>query len=131
MADDEIWLDGHGGTVLFLPTAPVLAVATVEVRGQAVTDYTWSRDGVLRRRACWPDELNAIRVVYTHGHDPIPDDVADAVLTEARYVLTVQPGVSAMTVGGESVSYTTPDAEMPLSWTTAVEAHRLNHGDQA
>ncbi len=130
VADDEIWLDGHGGTVLFLPAAPVLAVTTVEIHGRLVTDVTWSRLGVLRRRTCWPDELDAVRVVYTHGHDPIPDDITDAVLTEARYLLTVQPGVSAMTVGGESVSYTTPDAEMPLTWTTAVEAHRLNRGDQ-
>ncbi|WP_103344066.1 mobile element protein [Amycolatopsis sp. CA-126428] len=130
VADDEIWLDGYGATVLFLPAAPVLAVTTVEVHGRPATDFTWSRLGVLHSRTCWPDELDAVRVVYTHGHDPIPDEVADAVLTEARYLLTVQPGVSAMTVGGESVSYTTPDAEMPQTWKTAVEAHRLNRGDQ-
>ncbi|WP_370944011.1 hypothetical protein AB5J62_33560 [Amycolatopsis sp. cg5] len=129
VADEEVRLDGHGGTVLTLPAAPVLAVSTVEVRGQPVTDVTWSRQGLLRRASCWPDELDAVRVVYTHGYEPVPEDIAEAVLTEARYLLTVQPGISAMTVGGESLSFSAPAAGMPPVWTRAVDRYQLNRGD--
>ncbi|UJW30989.1 hypothetical protein L3Q67_38310 [Saccharothrix sp. AJ9571] len=131
VADDVAWLDGHGCTVLTLPAAPVVAVTTVEVRGHAITDFTWSRQGQLRRARCWPNELVAVRVVYTHGYDPVPENIADTVLTEARYLLTVQPGISAMTVGGESLSFSAPAAAMPESWTRAVDRYRLNRGDQA
>ena len=126
---EEIRLDGHGGTVLALPSAPVTAVVSVEVHGRVVTDFTWSRRGLLRRTACWPDELDAVQVVYSHGYDPVPDDVAEAVLAEAEYLLTVRPGVAAMTVGGESVSFQAPAAAMPSVWTRAVERYRINRGD--
>ncbi|WP_158884015.1 mobile element protein [Amycolatopsis anabasis] len=129
VADEEVWLDGTGGTVLTLPAAPVVAVTTVEVDGQPVTDFTWSRQGQLRRATGWPDELDVVRVVYTHGYEPVPEDIADAVMTEARYLLTVQPGISAMTVGGESLSFSSPAGTMPESWTRAVDRYRLNRGD--
>lgn len=129
VADEEIWLDGHGGTVLALPAAPVVAVTLVEMLGIPVTDYTWSRQGMLRRENRWPDELDAVRVVYTHGYDPIPDEIAEAVITEARYMLTVEPGLSSMTVGGESVAFVSPTGPMPQSWTRAVDRYRINRGD--
>ena len=34
VADESVWLDGHGGLMLLLPAAPVLAVTTVEVLGE-------------------------------------------------------------------------------------------------
>ncbi|GAA1961881.1 hypothetical protein [Amycolatopsis minnesotensis] len=129
VADEEVRLDGHGGTVLTLPAAPVVAVRVVEVRGKPVTDVTWSRQGQLRRAKCWPDELDAVRVVYSHGYDPVPEDVAEAVLTEARFLLTVQPGIASMTVGGESLSFSAPAAGMPRAWTRAVDRYRINRGD--
>jgi hypothetical protein len=129
VADEEIWLDGHGGTFLALPAAPVVAVTLVEVLGTPVTDFTWSRQGMLRRATCWPDELDAVRVVYTHGYEPIPDDISEAVITEARYQLAVQPGLSSMTVGGESVAFASATGPMPLAWTRAVERYQLNRGD--
>ncbi|WP_410662018.1 hypothetical protein [Amycolatopsis sp. lyj-84] len=129
VADDEVRLDGHGGTVLALPAAPVVAVSLVEVQGTRVTDFAWSRVGLLRRRHGWPDELDSVRVVYTHGYEPIPEDISEAVIGEARYLLTVQPGVTSMTVGGESVAFASPAATMPLAWTRAVDRYQLHRGD--
>lgn len=124
-----MWLDGTGTRLLLLPAAPITAVPVVEVDGQIVADFAWSRTGVLHRLAHWPDRLGCIRVVYSHGYDPVPEDVAEAVLTEAQYLLTVQPGIASMTVGGESLSFSAPAAGMPLVWTRAVDRYRLNRGD--
>lgn len=128
--DDEIWLSPNGGNLLVLPAAPVFAVTEVAVSGSVITDYSWSRRGMLERADGWPEGLDTVRVVYSHGYDPIPDDVTDAVLHHARYLLTWEPGVASMTVGGETVTYATVAGAAADSWDRAVNAYALNHGDR-
>lgn len=123
--DDEIWLDGDGSTVLLLPAGPVAEVTEVAVVGTTVADYEVSRaTSVLTRAAGWPAAVNAVRVVYTHGYAEVPDDVADAVLHEARTLLALEPGLTAMTVGGESVSFATAVVGAGV-WTETVARYRL------
>ncbi|WP_125683078.1 hypothetical protein [Amycolatopsis sp. WAC 04182] len=77
------------------------------------------------REPGWPDELDAVRVVYTRGYDAI----SEAVIGEVRYLLTVQPGPTSMTVDGESVAFASPAATIPLAWTRAVDRYRLHRED--
>ncbi|KFU81844.1 hypothetical protein [Amycolatopsis lurida] len=81
------------------------------------------------REPGWPDELDAVRVVYTRGYDAIPEDISEAVIGEVRYLLTVQAGPTSTTVGGESVAFASPAATMPPAWTRAVDRYRLHRGD--
>lgn len=66
-ADDEVTLDGNGARVLLLPAWPVTDVATVEVDGDPVTDFTWTRAGELRRTVGW-NARTVVVVTYTHGY---------------------------------------------------------------
>lgn len=128
---DEVTLDGDGSRTLLLPAAPVEDVASVEVDDVAV-DVDWSTAGVLRRRVGrWPDRLRAVKVTYTHGYDPVPDEIAEAVLAMARYLMGSQPGVSMMQVGGQMVqsSGMLVDTQVTGPWETVVAAYRLNRGD--
>lgn len=131
---DVTVLDGNGKQSLFLPAAPVVSVSAVEVDGEALTyltDYEWSADGFLRRiGACWPNRLRCVEVAWTHGFDPVPEDIAEVVLDQARAQYAVRPGVTSMTVGGQSVSFGAQAAiGVTSQWTTAVEKYRLNWGD--
>ncbi|MBM0205042.1 hypothetical protein JNW90_19790 [Micromonospora sp. STR1s_5] len=127
---DEVWLDGDGSTELFLPAAPVLARPVVEVDGRALAsgEFEWSRKGILRRHCGWPDRLDAVRVVYDHGYDPIPEDVQEAVLEQAQIMSGRAPGVRTVQAGGESVTY---EAGVSAQWTATVEAYRVGRGDRA
>lgn len=124
-------LYGDGTDRLLLPAVPVTAVASVTVDGTSVTDWRLRGDaGILRRTAgCWPDWAEVVAVV-DHGYDPIPEDVQQAVLDQARTVFTVQPGVQSVQAGGESVTYGAAAATgVTAQWTEAVENYRLRRGD--
>ena len=129
--DDVVWLDGDGSRALLLPAAPVLEVSSVQVDGAEV-EVEWSDAGVLSRRSGrWPDRMRAVRVVYSHGYDPVPAEVREAVVAMARYLAVAQPGVSSMQVGGQTVttSAAAVDATVGGPWDTVVAAYRLNRGD--
>ncbi|WP_263251630.1 head-tail connector protein [Saccharopolyspora rosea] len=128
---DEIVVDGDGSRSLLLPAVPVTAVHQVDVDGQPVADYQWSRNGILRSAGCWPDRLGAVRVVYDHGYPPneVPGDIADAVLVQAQMILDQNPGVSSMSTGGVSVSFSR--VGVTEAWSKAVERHRIGRGDAA
>lgn len=119
---DEIVLDGDGSTVLVLPSPHVVAVHEVTVQGQTV-DIEWSESGTLRRTQGWPDAWRAVRVVYSHGWDPVPADVAGAVLEAAAASAAAWRGgtlgVQSMTVGGESLR-----VGVSQSWSDTVEVYR-------
>lgn len=66
-ADDEAVLYGNGSVVLLLPAYPVTAVGQVLVDDVAVTDFTWSRAGELRRAGGWTRGAT-IAVTYSHGY---------------------------------------------------------------
>ncbi|MDH3037922.1 mobile element protein [Streptomyces sp. TRM75561] len=134
VADDTTVLDGNGKESLLLPAAPVTAIASVMLDGEALTyrtDYDWSADGFLRRVGrCWPDRLRCVDVVWSHGYEPIPEDIAEVVLDQARAQYAVRPGLTSMTVGGQSVAFgAQASIGVTAQWTTMVEKYRLNHGD--
>jgi hypothetical protein len=134
VADEAVVLDGNGKESLLLPAAPVTAVSSVQVDGTELTystDFEWSADGFLRRvGACWPDRLRCIEVVYSHGYEFIPDDIAEVVIDQARAQYAVRPGLTSMTVGGQSVAFgAQASIGVTSQWKTAVEKYRLNSGD--
>jgi hypothetical protein len=80
--DDELLLDSRGGNRILLPELPIVAIDTVEEGGVELvrgTDYELSaRSGILHRlRGRWARGFSNIRVVYTHGYDPIPQTIVD------------------------------------------------------
>lgn len=98
-------LDGNGATLMLLPELPVVAVSAVVLLrygadGDDVEldedDYAWNAAGHLARRGGrWPRGLANVEVTCTHGHDPVPDDVVEVVLSAAARAWQVPSGVGA------------------------------------
>ncbi|HUW11797.1 MAG TPA: hypothetical protein VM537_18875 [Anaerolineae bacterium] len=116
--DDEITVDCYGGTRIFLRELPVVEVSEVVEDGETLDeddDYKLGEHGILHRiGGYWPRGIQIVTVTYTHGWDPIPDDlVAIATRMGARAYqagLKVEelggiPGVSAMSLGDYSISF--------------------------
>lgn len=131
---DTVTLDGTGEQVLRLPAAPVLAVTEVAIDGAAVTDWrVKKRAGLIQRTGCavWPNWAE-ITVTYDHGHDPVPQEIQEAVIDQARALYRLEPGVQTLQAGGESTTYGLQAAiGVTAQWVAAVEAYRLNRGDDA
>lgn len=130
--DDLVLLDGDGTDFLFLPAAPFTDI-TVLVNGVAVTDFVANRrTGVLRRRNRWPDGMGNISVVYSHGYDPIPGGIQDAVLEQAAVLALVQAGVQSESAGPQSITYgQQATSGVTQRWSDAVAAYRLGRGDRS
>lgn len=125
VTQDVVTLDGTGSTTLLLPAAPVLAVHDVTIDAEEVTDFEWSADGMLKRAAGWPLKYRSVIVVYDHGHDPIPDDIAEAVLEAAGLLGSPRArGVQSRTAGPFTETYARPG--VTETWSKAVAAHRLD-----
>jgi hypothetical protein len=129
--DETVLLDGDGSDFLFLPAAPFTDIE-VEVDGVAVTDYEANRrTGVLRRRSRWPEGTGNISVVYSHGYDPIPGGIQDAVLEQASVLATIAAGVQSETAGPQQVTYgLQATVGTTQRWADAVAAYRLGRGDR-
>lgn len=132
--NDEIVLDGNGSHSLLLPAAPVVGRPTVTIHGEPVDDFeVSSRNAMLRRRQVWPSGLGNITVTYTHGHETVPGDIADAVLEQAHMQAeALFPGLQTASAGGLQI---TLGAQATIGvtqrWSEAVERHRLNQGDRS
>lgn len=120
--NEEIVLDGDGSTVLVLPSPRVIAVHSVTVDGSPVT-VEWSQSGTIRYSAGFPDAWGAVRVVYSHGWEPVPDDVAEAVMDAAEMAYHATPGLESMTVGGESLRFAS--GGVTQGWADTVEAYKV------
>lgn len=134
VADNTVTLDGNGQQSLFLKAAPVTSVTSVKLDGEALvyrTDYDWSADGYLRRLgACWPDRLRCVEVVVSHGYAPVPEDIAEAVIDQARAMYAVRPGVASVQVGGQQVTFGAQAAiGVTAQWAAMVDKYQLNRGD--
>ncbi|MEV7959305.1 mobile element protein [Streptomyces sp. NPDC088252] len=129
---DTVFLDGSGRQLLQLPAAPIVVLHQVAIDGQAVTDYQAKRrSGQLYRCAGWPDWAE-VTVSYDHGQDPVPEEVSEAVIDQARAIYRLDPAIQQITTGTESVSFAaTAAVGITSQWQAAVEAHRLNRGDGA
>jgi hypothetical protein len=133
VTDDTVFLDGTGKALLQLPAAPVLAVRAVSVDGQALEGVKVRRQAglLLHPEGCWP-EWSEVTVTYDHGHDPTPEDVAEVVVDQARVIYRTDPAIQQVTTGTESVSFAaTAAVGTTEQWRAAVEAYRLNRGDDA
>ena len=84
--DEEITIDTYGGTRIFLPELPVMSVSAVIENGITLTpgdDYALGQHGILHRIGrAWPVGIQTVTITYSHGYDPIPDDVI-AIATRA------------------------------------------------
>ncbi|MFF1709315.1 mobile element protein [Streptomyces sp. NPDC058268] len=136
VTDDEFTLDGTGTRSILLPAQPVTAVASLRLEGAELvdgTDFEWSQDGYVRRLGCglWPNKLRCIQGVYSHGYAVIPEDIAEAVIDQARSQYIVRPGVATMQVGGQQVGFgAQASIGVTAQWSAAVEKYRLNRGDR-
>lgn len=137
VVDDEVTLDGNGRESLLLPVWPTTAVTSVVLDDQILvegTDYEWSDAGILRRLGglCWPDRLRCLVVTYSHGWDPIPEDIQEVVIDQARTMDTVVPGVQSRAVGGQSVTFgATAAVGVSDQWSKAVARHKIRTGSYA
>lgn len=133
VTEDMAFLDGSGGPILRLPAAPVQQLHAVLVDGQPLTGVRVRRQAglLLHPDGCWP-EWAEITVTYDHGLDPVPADVAEVVVDQARVIYRTDPAIQQVTTGTESVSFAaTAAVGITEQWRAAVEAYRLNRGDDA
>lgn len=136
VTDDLLTLDGNGSRSVLLPAEPVAAVTSLLLNGDPLvdgTDFEWSEDGYVRRLGCglWPNKLRCIRITYSHGYAEIPEDIAEAVIDQARAQHAVRPGVQSVQVGGQSVAFgAQASIGVTAQWSAAVAKYRLNRGDR-
>lgn len=79
-ATSTVTLEGPESQWLTLPGPPIVSVASVEIDGEAATDWRLRNHRLWRqcgwRSDCGPSE---VEVVQTHGLDPVPSDIVDLV----------------------------------------------------
>lgn len=108
---ETLTLDGHGGSILNLPTLRLVSLQEVRVRGAVVDDVEWSTDGTLR--GDWPDRWRSIEVDIEHGYESVPELLGIVVDAAAR-AFKSELGGGAETIGpfsftaseGSTVMYT-------------------------
>lgn len=81
-------LEGAAAEWLSLPGPPIVSVASVEIDGEAVTDWRL-RSHRLWRACGWSTGYGPsdVEVVQTHGLDPVPSDIVDLVCRIAATAL--------------------------------------------
>jgi hypothetical protein len=137
VTDDVATLDGNGRESLLLPVWPTTAVTSVVLDEVALvegTDFSWSDAGMLRRLNyyLWPNRLRCLVVTYSHGWDPIPEDIQEAVIDQARTMFTVPAGVQSKAVGGQSVTFgSTAAVGVSDQWSKAVARHKVRTSGDA
>jgi hypothetical protein len=79
--ESTVVLTGWGGRLLDLPGKPIQSVATVEIDGVAVTDWTLTDVGALWLRDGWgcEDDPVSVEVSMTHGLPTVPAHVVQIV----------------------------------------------------
>lgn len=94
--------------VILLPQRPVVGVSLVKEDGVELEekhDWVLRVGGVLEV----PNQSGNLEIHYTHGFDPVPDQVKEVVCSIAARLATVSPDVAAgviqETAGSESVSF--------------------------
>lgn len=99
-----VTLVGRHSQWLRLPGAPVRSVATVEIDGEAVSDWKLA-DGRLWRRAGWGGQHRGepamVAVTYTYGLATVPADIVDLVCS---MVAAAKSSLDSA-AGGEGLAY--------------------------
>ncbi|MEU6944291.1 hypothetical protein ABZ957_03450 [Streptomyces sp. NPDC046316] len=139
-------LEGEHGPWLRLPGPPISAVATVELDGEAVTDWRL-RSHKLWRVAGWNgcDGPSEVEVTQTHGLAVVPSDIVDLVcrMVAAALVayrsqddgmgLAADKSVTSERIGDYAVTFASDgrvtEMELPQHWRERLEA-RFGGGAQ-
>ncbi|MFJ4907719.1 hypothetical protein ACIQCR_24610 [Streptomyces sp. NPDC093249] len=138
-------VEGEPGQRLRLPGAPLLAVATVAIDGQTVTDWL-IRSGRLYRAAGWTGRgaPSEVEVTYTHGLPVVPADIVDLVCRMVAAALVsyrsqdggeglAAQNITQERIGDYSVSYGSDgrvtEMDLPQYWRERLEA-RFGGGAQ-
>lgn len=120
---DVVWpRDASGGRLLTLPTLRLVAVASVLVdvpdwadAEEWVTTVTWSTAGMLYRESGWPDALQSVTVVGTHGYtaEEMPRDIMAVVcgLSSRMASAAGKGSATVQRVGNVQTSYNRDGAE--------------------
>lgn len=96
---------GHGiGELLMLPGMNVTNVESLEVSGDAVSDYEWTGAGMVRlNHGIFPDAWRSVECTYTAGYSSAV--IAHIVAQIASNALVAAPGVSSERAGNVSITY--------------------------
>jgi hypothetical protein len=120
VVDDTETFYTHGQNI-FLTGRPVTAISAVTVDGNTVNtaDYHFTADGAVTRTfGYWSDPraVGLTTVTYTHGYDPVPDDLVALLYEVAAAMLSDDSGVKqSETLGSWSVTYQSSQDEYGLS----------------
>jgi len=104
--NETLYIDGNGKTRLFLPELPVTGITSVADGLETLTaddDYKLGQYGVLYRLGgnVWTEGIQNIKIVYSHGYDPIPDDIVSVCARAASRVY--QAGLKSEAMNGIAV----------------------------
>ena len=120
-ASETVKVEGDGGSVLLLPSLYITDVTAVrDESGNAVTDWKWRENGVMRRSTWRDGELYEFDIV--HGYDAIPpeiQEIADKIDADGMG----SGALRSVTEGPFSESYDTATA--PLSMRSVLDRYRL------
>jgi hypothetical protein len=110
--DDDVIVISDGTAELVLAERPVVEVSFAQVEDrEPVGDLSWDSFGHLRRRdgLPWGQRYDHVAVTYTHGWDPVPDDVAGLVAAKVALFLAATEanpsGLSKVQTGVISATY--------------------------
>lgn len=104
--EETFRLDGHGSSVVKLPTLALEEVLAVQVAGRSVAldRVRWSTNGLLQLPTPAPREFGAVEVTVRHGFEDATD--IGALVAGIRDRSTNMPaGVTRKQIGDVSVSY--------------------------
>jgi hypothetical protein len=119
----ELTLDGRGGRRLYLPTLLLTAVTSIVEDGETLTfgdDYRWSRSGTVRRVGIgqvWPYEEQSIVITFTHGYNPVPDEIIGLCLALAGRQYENPEGLRSWSVDGLSETISNPTSDTGFGLT--------------
>lgn len=123
VVDDEVTIPSSGTTLLTLGERPVVDVTEVEVLGPggwsivdpgswpAAGRFTWDAFGHLHRvdGLTWGLRYDPVRVVYSHGFDPVPPDLVGLVAAKVANSVAAGAanpgGLRSLQVGAMSETY--------------------------
>lgn len=116
VADDEVVILSTGTAFLELAERPVLDICEVEVlvtwaEGSWPGVFTWDGAGQLHRvdGLTWGQRYDPVRVVYTHGFDPVPPDLVGLVAAKVAQSVAGQlanpGGLRSLQTGAMSETY--------------------------
>lgn len=116
--DNDIVLFDPVGTLVELTNLPVLSVSLVEITNDSGStwttldrsSYTLSRRaGIIAARPFtgiqWPSDPESWRVTYSHGYDPIPDEIKGVVCGVAARAYSSPVGIDMERTGQRQVKY--------------------------